>query len=140
MDIVQWATILSPIIAVGAAIWASVSSSKDTAKKIAALEDSTTKQVESVKELSRQQIDASVKQVELEIEKNLVLAMHARQEREEIIEINNGAFAYLTEWKNQAMMEFQEKKPERDYKLYCEFIKKLESIKQELITNKNKLN
>ena len=140
MDIVQWATILSPIIAVGAAIWASVSSAKATSKKIAALEESTNKQVESIKELSRQQIDASVKQVELEIEKILLLAKQAHQEREGIREINSGGFSHLTEWKSWAMTDFQEKKPERDYKLYCEFIKKLESIKQELITNKNKLN
>ena len=36
--LVQWATILSPIIAVLIAIWASKSSAKDTAKKLVALE------------------------------------------------------------------------------------------------------
>lgn len=45
--IVQWATILSPIIAVLIAWWMSRSSAKDTAKQIAALEESTTKQIES---------------------------------------------------------------------------------------------
>lgn len=71
--IVQWATILSPIIAVLIAWWMSKSSAKDTAKQIAALEESTTKQIESIKELARLQMDASIKQVELEIEKNLFL-------------------------------------------------------------------
>lgn len=55
--IAQWATILSPIIAVGLAWWAVRSSSKDTDKKIAALEESTTKQVESIKELTKTQIE-----------------------------------------------------------------------------------
>ena len=72
-SIVQWATILSPIIAVLIAWWMSRSSAKDTAKQIAALEESTTKQIESIKELARLQMDASIKQVELEIEKNLFL-------------------------------------------------------------------
>ena len=71
--IVQWTTILSPIVAVFIAWWMSRSSAKDTAKQIAALEESTTKQIESIKELARLQMDASIKQVELEIEKNLFL-------------------------------------------------------------------
>lgn len=47
--IVQISAILSPIIAVLLAWWASRSSAKDTAKQIAALEESTTRQVESIK-------------------------------------------------------------------------------------------
>ena len=78
--IVQWATILSPIIAVLIAWWMSRSSAKDTAKQIAALEESTNKQVESIKSLSKQQIEASIKMVELEIEKNLFLAKQAQLE------------------------------------------------------------
>lgn len=79
MDIVvQWVTILSPIIAVLIAWWTVWSSSKDTAKKItaleestkeqiAALEGSTTKQVESVKELTNIQIELSVLQTEIQL-------------------------------------------------------------------------
>ncbi len=55
--IVQWATLLSPIIAVLIAIWASRSSAKDTAKKLVALEESTKIQVESIKELTKIQIE-----------------------------------------------------------------------------------
>ena len=54
--IVQWATILSPIIAILIAVWAIKSSAKATAKQIDALKDSTTQQVESVKELAKIQI------------------------------------------------------------------------------------
>ena len=89
MDIVvQWATILSPIIAVLIAWWTVRSSAKDTDKKIAALENSTreqiavlnestskqiaaleeatTKQIESVKELTRIQLELSIMQIEKE--------------------------------------------------------------------------
>ena len=51
-SIVNWATILSPIIALLIAWWMSRSSAKETAKQIAALEKSTKKQVESIKELA----------------------------------------------------------------------------------------
>ena len=56
-SIVQWATILSPLIAVLIAWWMSKSSAKDTAKQISALEESTSKQIESVKKLARIQIE-----------------------------------------------------------------------------------
>ena len=137
--IVQWATILSPILAVGLAWWTVISSAKETDKKIAALEESTTKQVESIKELSRQQMDATIKHVELEIEKNLFLAKQAKQEWECIKNINDSPAAYCVQHKELAMQGFQENKPERDYYLYCEFIKELDGLKQRLIDNKKKI-
>ena len=138
--IVQISAILSPIIAVLLAWWASRSSAKDTAKQIAALEESTTKQVESIKELARLQMDASIRQVELEIEKNLFLANQAQQEWEGIKEINNSGMASQVQWKEIRMQQFREQKPERDYYLYSQFIKDLEKIKKELLTSKKKLN
>ena len=140
MDVlVQWATILSPIIAVLIA-WLTVKGSeKDTAKKIAALEESTKKQVEGIKALSKHQIEASIKHVELEIEKNLFLATQAKQEWEGILRINNSGLSHMVEWKNGVMKDFQEKKPVRDYYLYSKFIKDLQVIKQNLETNKKEL-
>ena len=137
--IVQWATILSPIIAVLIAWWMSKSSAKDTAKQIAALEESTTKQIESIKELARLQMDATIKQVELEIEKNVLLAKQAQQEWEGIEEINNSGMAHMLEWREEITRRFNEKKPERDYNLYSQFIKDLEKIKKGLVTSKKNL-
>ena len=130
------AIIVALIVPIGVAIWTVRSSAKDTAKQIAALQESTTKQVESIKALSKQQIDATIKQVELEIEKNILLATQAKQEWEGIHNINSGGLAHNAEWKNSVMKQFQEKKPERDYQLYCKFIKDLEAIKQGLEANK----
>ena len=137
--IVQWATILSPIIAVLIAWWMSNSSKEDTAKQIAALEESTTKQIESIKELARLQMDASIKQVELEIEKNLFLANQAQQEWEEIDKINNSGFASQVQWKEIRMQQLREQKPERDYHLYSKFIKDLKTIKKGLEVRKKNL-
>lgn len=136
--VVQWATILSPILAVLIAWWMSKSSAKDTAKQIAALEESTNKQIESVKALSRQMIESSINQVELEIEKNLFLAKQAQQEWEGIKSIKEDGIPSI-EWQNLVMKDFQDKKPERDYKLYSKFIKDLESIKKGLVDSKRKL-
>lgn len=134
------AIIIALIVPIGVAIWTVRSSAKDTAKQIAALEESTTKQVESIKALSKQMIEASIKQVELEIEKNLLLATQAKQEWEGINDINNSGMSHILEWRDHVMKQFQEKKPERDYHLYCKFIKDLEAIKQGLEANKKKLN
>ncbi len=126
--IVQWATILSPIVAVVLAWWAGRSSAKDA-----------TKQIESIKKLSELQIEASIRQVELEIEKNMLLATQAKQEWEEIQRINNSGIAHFVEAKNSMMARFREEKPERDYQLYCSFIQELETIKKGLESSKNNL-
>lgn len=134
------AIIIALIVPIAVAIWTVRSSAKDTAKQIAALEESTTKQVESIKALSKQQIDATIKQVELEIEKNLLLATQAKQEWEGIQNINSSSLSHMAEWKNGVVKQFQEQKPERDYHLYCKFIKDLNAIKQGLEAYKKNLN
>ena len=65
--IVQWATILSPIIAVVIAVWASRKCAKDTAKQIAAIEESTKKQMESMKRLSLLQLSAAYDALEMSL-------------------------------------------------------------------------
>lgn len=133
-------TIIGWIITILIAVYAARSGSKDTTKKLAALEESTQKQVESIKELARLQIDASIKQVELEIEKNLFLSKQAQQEWEEIDKINNSGLASQAQWKEIRMQQFREQKPERDYHLYSKFIDNLQDIKNGLVTSKKKLN
>lgn len=65
--VVQWATILSPIIALLIAWWMSYSSKKDTAKKIAALEESTQKQVESLKKMLKLQADIATLKLDMDL-------------------------------------------------------------------------
>lgn len=137
MDII--AVIIALMVPIGVAIWTVRSSAKDTAKQIAALEESTTKQIESIKELSRLQMDASIKQVELEIEKNLFLAKQAQQEWEGIQSINNSGLSGNATWSEMVKKQYQEKKPEREYQLYSQFVKELQAIKQGLVASKKKL-
>lgn len=55
------------LVPIGIAVWTVRSSAQDTAKKIAVLEESTTKQVESVKELTQIQIELSILQTEIQL-------------------------------------------------------------------------
>ena len=138
MDII--AVIMALVVPIGVAVWTVRSSAKDTAKQIVALEESTTKQIESIKELSRLQMDASIKQVELEIEKNLFLAKQAQQEWEGIQSINNSGLSGNATWSEMVKKQYQEKKPEREYQLYSQFVKELQDIKQSIVASKKKLN
>jgi hypothetical protein len=65
--IVQWATILSPIIAVVIAVWASRKSAKDTAQQIAVMEENNKKQLESVKRLCLLQLSAAYDSLEMSL-------------------------------------------------------------------------
>ncbi|MBR4135298.1 MAG: hypothetical protein IKU03_02670 [Bacteroidales bacterium] len=138
--IVQWTTIFSPIIAVLLAIWMVWSSNRDTAKQIDSIKESTSRQIERIKDLSRQMIEASIKQVELEIEKTLLLARQAQQEWEGVKEINKSEMNLYEYWHKGQMRDYQEQKPQRDYQLYSSFVKKLEVIKKNLEANKKGLN
>lgn len=60
------AIIIALIVPIGVAIWTVRSSAKDTAMQIAALEESTTKQVESIKELAIIQTKIAALQLEKE--------------------------------------------------------------------------
>ena len=123
------AIIIALIVPIGVAIWTVRSSAKDTAK-----------QIESIKELSRLQMDATIKQVELEIEKNLFFAKQAQQEADGIQNINNSGLSHIQEWKNGVTKQWMEKKPERDSQLYSQFVKELQAIKQGLVASKKNLN
>ena len=134
--IVQWATILSPVISVIIAVFVSWANSRDVKKQIEAVKelsrqtiDNTTKEVESIKQLSKLQIEASIKQIELEIEKYQLLARQAQQEARSVESVNKSGLSYNVAFREEAMRQFMEEKPQRDLRLYAEFIQRLNSIK-----------
>ena len=61
--------IIALVVPIGVAIWTVRSSAQDTARKIAALEESTTQQIESIKELTKIQIEISILQSNTELKK-----------------------------------------------------------------------
>lgn len=142
---------ISIFVAVGIACWTSRSSAKDTAKKlaalekstkdqIAALEKSTKEQVESIKALSKLQMDATIKQVDVELAKNIFLAHQAQEEQQAIHEIDNSPFSHVSDYRDIEIRKFQDEKPQRDFHRFSEYIETLDKIKKGLESYKNKLN
>ena len=80
-DIVQWATILSPIIAVGLAWWTVRSSSKDTDKKIAAIKESSEREINELKELAQLEVEALTLKLDMELIQRQLMAQQAEEER-----------------------------------------------------------
>lgn len=114
------------------AIWIAITSSRKTAKD-------TTKQIESIKQLSRIQIETSIKQLDTEIRKNILRAEQAKEEWNGIQAINNSGLAYQTDWRNEMMRRHQERKPGMELQFYNSYIKNLEDIRKSLTGIKNRL-
>ena len=138
-NFVQWATILSPIIAVAIAALTCWLNARDVKRQIESVKelsqqtiDNTTKEVESIRKLAKLQIEASVNQVELEIQKYRLLAEQARQDAEGIDDINNSGLAYSVDFRNGMMRKHMEEKPQRDFQLYEAFIRRLDEISKRL--------
>ena len=129
--IIQWATILSPIIAVGMAWWTIRSSAKDTAK-----------QIESIKELSRIQIETSIIQLEKELSDARTKYLQMSEKNQNVI--NNSFLSYLgAPFDVQMKRMHEEREKSNDLSLEEKFyenqincinnnLKKLEQIKQQI--------
>ena len=138
-NFVQWATIVSPIIAVAIAALTCWLNARDVKRQIESVKelsqqtiDNTTKEVESIRKLAKLQIEASVNPVELEIQKYRLLAEQARQDAEGIDDINNSGLASVVDYRNAMIKKHMEEKPQRDFQLYEGFIQKLAVISKRL--------
>lgn len=69
------------LVPIGIAVWTVRSSAKDTAKKIAAIEESTTKQVESIKQLAKIQIRTTQIQMKLELNDSMIKERQVLEKR-----------------------------------------------------------
>ena len=139
-SVVQWATILSPIIAVAIAALTCWLNARDVKKQVKSVKelsrqtiDNTKKEVESIKGLAKLQIEATIKQVEIEMEKYYLLAEQARQEAKDIDDINMSQLSYHVDFRKKMMQKHNEGKPQRDFQLYNGFIQRLDEIKNHLM-------
>lgn len=138
-NFVQWATIVSPIIAVAIAALTCWFNARDVKRQIESVKeltqqtiDNTMKEIESIRKLEKLQIEASVNQVDLEIQKYRLLAQQARQEAKGIDDINNMGLAYSEDFRNGMIKKHMEEKPQRDFQLYEGFIQRLDVISKRL--------
>ena len=139
-NFVQWATIVSPIIAVAIAALTCWLNARDVKKQVESVKGlsqqtiaNTLKEVESIRKLAKLQIEASVNQVELEIQKYNLLAEQARQEAKGIDAINNSGLAYSEEYRNSMIKKHMAEKYQREFQLYEEFIQRLDVIRKHLM-------
>lgn len=103
--------IVLSVTAIGIAIKSSRNTSKDASK-----------QIESIKELAKIQIETSIKQIEVEIKKNILLAQQAKEELNKIQEISNSPLAYQVEWRNEMFRKNKEEKPQNNLHFYNSYI------------------
>lgn len=104
MDII--AVIMALIVPIGVAVWTVRSSAKDTAKQIAALEESTTKQIESIKELARIQIEITSIQLQKELTEARTGYLQASEKNMDAI---NDRFSMMGIPHNEVIARMQDK-------------------------------
>ena len=122
------ATIFLSVVAIVIAIWSSRSTSM-----------AAEKQIREIKQLSALQIDTTIKQLEVEIQKVMVDLKRSSQESEEIEKINKGAAHLGAEYKNIMMSRHQEGKAERDLQMCRDYSSSLNKILKDLKELKKKL-
>ena len=127
--IVQWATILSPIIAVIIACWTGWSTSRDASKQIKTMQESTQKEVDSMKKLASLQVEILAMQMELEQIKSRLLAKQNAEEKAEISQILG---INMTDFRNMAMSDFNAKKSERDQKYLEAYLQQLDKLSNKI--------
>lgn len=118
--------ILLSVTAVCIAIISSRNTSKDA-----------TRQIESIIQLSKIQIETSIKQIEVEIQKNAILAKQAKEQYDSVRDFNNSPFPYNGELMSRRS---EEQKAGQELQFYCSQIKNLESARTSLNEIKERLN
>ena len=126
-EFTEWSsvtTILLSVVAIIIAIWSSRCTSK-----------AAEKQIREIKQLSALQIDTTIKQLEVEIQKVMVEVKRSAQESRAIDEINNSGLAGQIDFRNLEMQRHREGRALRDLKIYSECSRNL----NELLENLNQL-
>ena len=129
-DIIQWATILSPIIAVIIAVVTSWLNSKGV-----------TKQIASIKRLSILHAEIAIIQNEIETFKNSLLLHQCQETFDEFHFSEESILAHQLDSQSQLIMDKQRsnKQLEADLKFYKNLYNKLQENQRQLVDLKNEL-
>lgn len=129
-DIIQWATILSPIIAVIIAVVTSWLNSKGI-----------TKQITSIKRLSILHAEIAIIQNEIETFKNSLLLHQCQETFDEFHFSEESILAHQLDSQSQLIMDKQRsnKQLEADLKFYKNLYYKLQENQRQLVDLKNEL-
>ena len=129
VTIVQWATIISPIIAVFLAWWTVRSSSKDTDKKIAAIKEWSEKEINQLKKLSQLGVETLSLKLDMELTQRAIIAQQANEERnsmQQIMSSNQITFQEL------GLRKFESEQPARNLKYTTAYIQELKRLSAKL--------
>ena len=135
--IVQWATRLSPIIAVLLAWWTVRSGANGTAKELAAMQENTEKEIKQLKELVTLEIEAISLKLDAELIQKSLVAQQADEERRELNEIMN--INQLT-FQDFALKGYESRKPERNHRFTMAYLQELKKLSQRLNQIKQQIN
>lgn len=134
--IVQWATILSPIIAVLIAVWTVRSSAMSTAKQILTMQQNTEKEIKELKNLAKLEIEALSLKLDVELIQKQIEAQQADEERKALSQITN--YNQLT-FQEMALKSYQSRQPERNHKYMQAYIRELNRISSRIAQIKENL-
>ena len=115
-------SIILPVIAIVIAICSSRQTSKDA-----------TRQIESVKRLAEIQIETTLRQIEVEIQKNRLLGQQAREEWQKIRDLKNSQLGGNEDYRNHRKREIEEERPREQMEFYNTYIQSLNEISGKLI-------
>ena len=139
--------IILPVVAIIIAIWSSRQTSKDATRQIESIKQLEKKQIdligvqsktaESIKLLTEIQIEAKLRQIEVEIQKNKLLGQQVREEWQEIENIRKPQLGRAFE--DDMKRKLVEQRPRKQMEFYDTYIQNLNEISDKLAKLKEKL-
>ena len=135
------------MVAIIIAIWSSRQTSKDATRQIESIKQLEKKQIdligvqsktaESIKRLTEIQIEAKLRQIEVEIQKNKLLGQQVREEWQEIENIRKPQLGRAFE--DDMKRKLVEQRPRKQMEFYDTYIQNLNEISDKLAKLKEKL-
>ena len=139
--------IILPVVAIIIAIWSSRQTSKDATRQIESIKQLEKKQIdligvqsktaESIKRLTEIQIEAKLRQIEVEIQKNKLLGQQVREEWQEIENIRKPQLGRAFE--DDMKRKLVEQRPRKQMEFYDTYVQNLNEISDKLAKLKEKL-
>lgn len=131
MDMIEIFVAIANVLLSVVAIIIAIRSSRKTSQD-------ATRQIESIKQLATIQIETTLRQIEVEIQKNILLARQAREEWQKIRDAKNSQLGpgFIDHMKREIM----EERPQDQEKFYNACIRSLNESSGKITELKEKLN
>ena len=98
-----------------------------------------TRQIESIKRLAENQIETTLRQIEVEIQKNKLLGQQACEEWQKIRDLNNSQLGRDESYRNLRKREIMEERPQKQVEFYRACIQSLNESSGKITKLKEKL-